>query len=74
MMLPLHASTYLPSVANEPSWQPVRLTGGRARRRSRPPKSGGTGMRTWLEYDLVALAALALGVAAVELLAFIIGG
>ena len=30
-------------------------------------------MRTWLEYDLVALAALVLGVAAVELLAFIIG-
>ena len=31
-------------------------------------------MRTWLEYDLVALAALVLGVAAVELLAVIIGG
>ena len=31
-------------------------------------------MRTWLEYDLVALAALVLGVAAVELPAFIIGG
>ena len=31
-------------------------------------------MRTWLEYDLVALAALVLGVTAVELLAFIIGG
>ena len=31
-------------------------------------------MRTWLEYDLVALAALVLGVAAVELLAFVIGG
>ena len=31
-------------------------------------------MRTWLEYDLVAMAALVLGVAAVELLAFIIGG
>jgi hypothetical protein len=31
-------------------------------------------MLTWLEYDLVALAALVLGVAAVELLAFIIGG
>lgn len=31
-------------------------------------------MRTWLEYDLVAMAALVLGVAAVELLAFIVGG
>jgi|HubBroStandDraft_6_1064221.scaffolds.fasta_scaffold671849_1 hypothetical protein len=27
-------------------------------------------MRTWLEYDLVALAVLAFGIAAVELLAF----
>ena len=51
-----------------------QLTGGRARRQSRRPKSGGLGMRTWLEYDLVALAALVLGVTAVELLAFIIGG
>ena len=62
------------TLPNEPSWQPVRLTGGRARRQSRRPKCGGTGMRTWLEYDLVAMAALVLGVAAVELLAFIVGG
>jgi hypothetical protein len=29
---------------------------------------------TWLEYDLVALTALVLGVAAVELLALLLGG
>ena len=33
----------------------------------------GSFIRTWLEYDLVAMAALVLGIAAVELLAFIIG-
>jgi len=29
---------------------------------------------TWLEYDLVGLAALVLGIAAVEWLAFLLGG
>jgi len=29
---------------------------------------------TWLEYDLIALAALVLGIAAVEWLAFLLGG
>jgi hypothetical protein len=29
---------------------------------------------TWLEYDLVALATLVLGIAAVEWLAFLLGG